>query len=292
MKSILPFYFVFSLFYWLTIGKPHSVQAQIIQPSTDYKSYPAVVTKPLDHYQRKVFVQGKDSLQYRILFPDNFNPQKSYPLVLMIHGMGERGNNNASQLNNGGAFFLDSAFRKAHPAIVVFPQCPLGTRWDSKVMPGTAEEQYGNAKTQWYWQYQKAANKDLQLLMDFVADFTKRSGYIDQSRCYVGGISMGAMTAFELAYRMPDTFAAGYFMSGGGNPADIAEKLPHMAFRLMHGDADNVVDYSYSLRMYEALKAAGISVKLDTYPGLGHGPWNDTMFQEPGLMDWLFEYKK
>ncbi|BDD00655.1 alpha/beta hydrolase-fold protein [Persicobacter psychrovividus] len=265
-------------------------ESSIVEAKTSYLPYQQEVKKPLDNYLHKVYINKDGIMQYRVLYPENFDPHKKYPMILMIHGMGECGSNNASQLNNGGKFFLNEDFRKNHPAIVVFPQCPRGYRWDSKVMPGSGKEHYTTKKKDWYWTYDKAPNHQLAMLMDFTKDFINNSGIVDKSRCYVGGISMGCMTAYEISYRMPNTFAAGYYMSGGGNPKDIVAKCSHMAFRIMHGDADNVVDPAYADRMEAALKAANIEVVRNTYHGIGHGPWNDPMFKEPGLMDWLFSH--
>src|SRR5687767_969762 len=86
----------------------------------------------LQAYQKKTYVSTKgDSLPYRILFPENYDKAKKYPLVLFLHGAGERGSDNEKQLVHGGKLFLDSLNRKNFPAIVVFPQCPTGNYWGS-----------------------------------------------------------------------------------------------------------------------------------------------------------------
>ena len=82
-------------------------------------------------YQSNVFVHKNDTLPYRILLPNDFDSQKSYPLLLILHGSGERGNDNELQLFHGGYFFKRDEFRAKYPAIVVFPQCPLDSYWAS-----------------------------------------------------------------------------------------------------------------------------------------------------------------
>src|SRR5215203_5816516 len=81
--------------------------------------------QPFDAYQKKWLVQGPDTLPYRLLLPEGFDANKKYPLILFLHGSGERGRDNEAQLTHGGKLFLNDTLHKKFPAIVVFPQCPL-----------------------------------------------------------------------------------------------------------------------------------------------------------------------
>ena len=80
-------------------------------------------------YEKGMFIKGKDSIQYRILYPENFSQHKKYPILFMLHGSGERGDDNHMQLIHGGSLFLKEAVRKQFPAIVVFPQCTSDSYW-------------------------------------------------------------------------------------------------------------------------------------------------------------------
>ncbi|HUB60276.1 MAG TPA: hypothetical protein VL978_06235, partial [Puia sp.] len=80
-------------------------------------------------YKKALFIRGQDTLRYRILYPENYKKEKSYPLVVFLHGAGERGNDNDAQLDHGGGLFLRDSLRKQFPAIVVFPQCPRDSFW-------------------------------------------------------------------------------------------------------------------------------------------------------------------
>src|SRR5688500_11994561 len=82
-------------------------------------------------YLKKVFIRGNDSLQYRMLLPRDFDSSKKYPLVLFLHGSGERGNDNIKQLTHGSQLFLQGNIRRRYPAIVVFPQCPQADYWSN-----------------------------------------------------------------------------------------------------------------------------------------------------------------
>ncbi|BDD00653.1 alpha/beta hydrolase-fold protein [Persicobacter psychrovividus] len=252
-------------------------------PVTSYLPYDRILKTPMDQYYDKVFEGTEGSLNYRMLFPKNYDPAKQYPLIVVLHGLGERGNDNQRQLSNGGAFFLEDGFRNQHQAIVVFPQCPTSTRWDSKVA--------GKDKLKWFWKYKEEPTPYLSLVMKLVNDLQAKK-VVDTKQMYAMGISSGAMGTYELCYRMPKTFAAAVVMSGGGNPQDIVDHCSKMAFRIMHGDADGVVDISYANHMVQAMKDAKMEVKQDVFPGIGHGPWNDPMFTTPGLMDWLFSHHK
>src|ERR1700750_958081 len=86
-------------------------------------------------YARGMFMAKGDTLPYRILFPLNFDPAKAYPVVFVLHGSGERGNDNEAQLIHGGDAFLDGPLGQQYPAIVIFPQCPKDGFWSDVEMP-------------------------------------------------------------------------------------------------------------------------------------------------------------
>lgn len=82
-------------------------------------------------YQKKELIAGTDTLRYRLLLPEGYDAGKAYPLVLFLHGAGERGSNNEAQLTHGSRLFLRSDIRQQFPAIVVFPQCPANSFWSN-----------------------------------------------------------------------------------------------------------------------------------------------------------------
>src|ERR1700749_2853002 len=88
-------------------------------------------TNDLSFYQKEIYIHGKDTLPYRILLPFNYDPAKKYPLIIFLHGSGERGNNNEAQLGHGGSLFIADSVRMNYPAIVVFPQCPSNSFWSN-----------------------------------------------------------------------------------------------------------------------------------------------------------------
>src|SRR5580704_17419919 len=80
-------------------------------------------------FKKALFVRGKDTLPYRIMYPVNYDVKKPYPLIVFLHGAGLRGNDNEHQLTESGRFFLNAPIRDKFPAIVIFPQCPSDSMW-------------------------------------------------------------------------------------------------------------------------------------------------------------------
>jgi predicted peptidase len=236
-------------------------------------------------FEAKIYISGNDTLSYRILYPDNFKPRKKYPLVLFLHGAGERGNDNKKQLVHGSSLFLREDIRKSHPAIVIFPQCPQSTYWSN------VRFEYDTAgRRKFIYTHGEEPTKAMKALISFVNDL-KSQKYIDKQRMYLGGLSMGGMGTFELLSRMPDTFVAAFPICGGGHPASVTAYSDKASLWIFHGEEDAVVPVGLSVEMYEALKKASAEVKLTLYPGVNHNSW-DNAFAEPELLPWLFKHKK
>lgn len=236
-------------------------------------------------YEQRTFnALNGQTLNYRILFPDNYDHEKKYPLVLFLHGAGERGNDNAKQLTHGSRLFLDPLFRKQHQAIVLFPQCPENAYWasmsiDRMTYPIKTDFIYGDHMT-------PSLGASLDLVQHLV-----RTKQVDTRRIYIMGLSMGAMGTLEALYRRPKLFAAAIPICGGGNAnlaKTYARKVPIWLF---HGDADAVVPVAFSRELYQKLKALGAKVKYTEYPGVNHNSW-DNAFSEPELLSWLFKQQK
>jgi predicted peptidase len=229
-------------------------------------------------------VEGKDTLRYRILYPENFDPAKKYPLVLFLHGAGERGSNNEKQLVHGSNLFLAKNTRENFPAIVIFPQCPQSEYWAKADIIRSPE---GNT---FDFDYGLDANPSMKMAMNLVKDYS-RNHYVDESRLYVGGLSMGGMGTFEILHRMPNTFAAAFAICGAGNPYSVGNYAKKVDMWVFHGAKDDVVEPSYSKNMVKSLEEAGANVKFTLYPEANHNSW-DLAFAEPELLSWLFSNSK
>ena len=235
-------------------------------------------------YQKEVFVQGENTLSYRILYPENFDEKSSYPVLLFLHGAGERGSDNEKQLTHGSVLFTKASHRKEFPAIVIFPQCPADDYWSNVKVDRNSNPIGLN------FQYEKGPTKALELVMEMLTDISGKS-YVDKNRIYLMGLSMGGMGTYELLSRKPDVFAAAVAICGAGMPESVAEyatKVPLWAF---HGAQDNVVDPQHSVTMVSALLRAGGFPNFTIYDTDGHNSW-DSAFAEPELLPWLFSHEQ
>lgn len=233
-------------------------------------------------YEKDVFVSStRDSLPYRMIRPESMKAGKKYPLVLFLHGAGERGNDNERQLTHGGQMFLNPVNREKYPAFVLVPQCPAGSYWAYTERPKSlfpADMPAG--------QEMSSLTRTLKQLLDTYLAMPE----VDKKRIYIVGLSMGAMGTYDLVVRYPEIFAAAVPICGSVNP----DRLPvakEVKFRIFHGDADDVVTVEGSREAYKALKAAGAKVEYIEFPGCNHGSWNPA-FNYPGFMEWLFKQKK
>lgn len=238
----------------------------------------------LSKYEQRTFIQGKDTLAHRILFPENFNPKYKYPIVFFLHGAGERGDDNYKQLTHGAKLFLKDDIRKQFPAIVVFPQCPTDSYWANVIFTKDT-----SGKRIFNFQEGGKATMAMQALLGIIDHITGKP-YADKKRVYAGGLSMGGMGTYELLRRRPKLFAAAFAICGGDNVANV-QKYSHVPLWIFHGEQDNVVPVSLSTALSDQLKVLGKPVKLTLYPEANHNSW-DSAFAEPGLLPWLFSNHK
>lgn len=222
-------------------------------------------------------------LSYRILYPEDFNENKKYPVILFLHGAGERGDDNQKQLTHGSHLFLEAANRKKYPAIVIFPQCPTDSYWSN--VDVEADE---NGKRIFKFGTNGQPTQAMKGVLALVDDL-QQTAYVDQDRIYLGGLSMGGMGTFELLRRKPGVFAAAFAICGGDNLENVKEykDIPLWVF---HGEEDSIVPASLSIDIVEKLKEIGAKPRFSLYPGVDHNSW-DNAFAEPDLLSWIFRHK-
>ncbi len=223
-------------------------------------------------------------MPYRVLLPVNFDSAKAYPLMMFLHGAGERGNDNEKQLTHGARLFLRTDVREQFPAIVVFPQCSRNDYWSHVLRH---HDDINNRS--FFFLPDGNATRSMELLQLLVG-FILEEYPVDKDRLYLGGLSMGAMGTFELARRKPGMFAAAVAICGGAHPATAAA-LNSTRWWIFHGEKDDVVPPHFSRSMATALKKAGANVKATFYPEANHNSW-DAAFAEKDLLPWLFAQKK
>ena len=230
-----------------------------------------------DAFQTRVFEHQGNSLSYRILFHLGFQRNKKYPLVVFLHGAGERGTDNSAQLVHGMNDFARSENRAKYPCFVIAPQCPQERRW--------VEVDWGAA------QHRMPEKPSIPLTATIaLLDSLQQELPVDVDRLYVTGLSMGGYGAWDLAQRFPSRFAAIAPICGGGDElqAPRLKSLPIWAF---HGDQDTAVKPERSRNMIAAIKSAGGQPKYTEYPGVGHNSWSQT-YADPLFFEWLFAQQR
>ena len=237
-------------------------------------AFPALAKKAETGFLDRTVTVSGTTYKYQVFVPDTWSPKKSWPIILFLHGAGERGDDGLVQTEVGiaTAIRLD---RSRFPAIVVIPQCRKNGWWAASPMIDVAMQSL------------EAAAKEFRG---------------DSRRTYVTGLSMGGYGTWAIAGKYPGRFAAIAPICGGvllpdkaraqslddSTPyrdaaAKIGSKTPVWIF---HGGSDDTVPVTESRRMNEAMKALGGEVHYTEYPGVGHNSW-DKAYAEVEFMSWL-----
>jgi predicted peptidase len=198
----------------------------------------------------------KVTVKYLVYLPKDYDQKESWPLMLFLHGKGERGDDLNVVKKHGPPKLIEAG--KEFPFIVVAPQCPDIVWWQPV---------------------------ELKALLDEVCEKYK----VDQDRIYLTGLSMGGFGTWTMAAYQPHRFAAIVPICGGGEPetARLFAQTPTWVF---HGAKDPIVKLKSSEDMVEALKKAGGNVKFTIYPDAGHDSWTEA-YNDPELYKWLLEQK-
>lgn len=243
------------------------------------------LSQNIELFKYEQFITENDTLNYRILYPKNFDSSKQYPVLLFLHGAGERGNNNESQLVHGSKLFLDNYESEAFPAIVVAPQCPLDDYWSN------VNRDYSKTGLEKFKFKRKGKpTKALKMVIAFMDNYTKNP-YVKKDQIYVGGLSMGGMGTFDILKWRADMFAAAFPICGGGNPKSVKKYAKKLSFWIFHGGKDDVVLPYFSLSMLTALQKQKADVRFTYFELDNHNSWDST-FAEPELFPWLFSKLK
>ena len=237
--------------------------------------------RTLEDYNKDVFYFEKDSIKYRILEP-YYKENKPVPLFIFLHGSGERGNDNNSQLIHGSNFFIRETEKKEFNSYVIFPQCPKNSRWSyHKVDPWIKKNDLEDTKS--ISSYGNLVIELIQYLID------KKN--IDKNRIYISGLSMGGYGVFDLVSYRPEIFAAAAPICGGAS-LDLLENAIEVPFWIFHGDMDRVVSVDNSRKAYKFLiEKSKKNILYTEYKGVYHNAW-DFVFKEENFFDWFFKKKK
>jgi predicted peptidase len=218
------------------------------------------------------FNQGSKRMLFRLLEPPAPVDGEQYPLVIWLHGVRGRGEDNVRQLTEGNShapeFFGNPEQQAKFPAYVLVPQCPNGKFWINFFNHGI----------------RRPLKNAIQLVEHLMATLP-----IDPARIYVGGQSMGAFATWAVLSEYPHLFAAGIPVSGSGSIRKARKSLKAPVW-IFHGANDSIVRVTRSREMAEALQKEGKPVIYTEYPTGRHDIWPH-VFTEPEFADWLFSCK-
>ena len=200
------------------------------------------------------------TIDYVMCFPDDYSPDKKYPLLIYLHGAGSRGGDISivSDAVTGPIGEINRGHRL--PFIIAAPQC--------------------NAKM-WF--------EISETVLGFI-DMVAARQDVDRTRIYLSGTSMGGYACWYFAMFRADTFAAILPVCGGGLPA-FASYLKGLPVWAHHGALDNVVDVNESLAMVRQLRRLGSEVRLTIYPDREHDSWVPA-FADPEVYTWLLTHRR
>jgi predicted peptidase len=201
--------------------------------------------------------------QYLLYLPQDYDPQsaKRWPLVLFLHGSGERGDNLHMVAHHGPSKHVEEG--QHFPFILVSPQCPAHGWWSRE--------------------------PDVHALAELLDEI--ESNYaVDPDRVYVTGLSMGGYGVWSLAIAYPHRFAAIAPICGGGNPWTVSA-IRHIPVWAFHGDQDRAVPIEDGKAMVDAHRACGGNANLTIYPGVGHDSWTQT-YANQEFYNWLLAQRR
>lgn len=244
--------------------------AKVSQADRDYVSSKLAEAQHMDaselgdyaKYATGNWVKGEEAkLPFQIYAPKSFVRDKPLPLVIFLHGVGERGSDNEKQLNGLPKTFASAKNQDKRQCIIVAPQCPADKFWNS--MPGEIIE------------LTKSIAKHLP---------------VDPHRIYLSGYSMGGYGVWSVLAEDAKLYAAAIPISGGGNPQN-AKKMKDIPIWNFHGDADQTINVAESRTMVDALKKVKANITYTEMPGEGHGIPGKVLGDEK-VQEWLFSQKR
>ena len=233
----------------------------------------------------RVSTVGRSRRRYQVYIPPTWTPRRRWPVILFLHGMGERGDDGLLQTQVGLGGAIRRQRKRFDRFVVVFPQC---------------------SKRVFFWHSRSAQGHAMAALERTIRQFNG-----DRDRVYLTGLSMGGYGTYNMAGRFPGTFAAAVAVCGGVVPpshhpelrakmriadgadpyADAARRIGKLPMWIFHGRRDDTVPVSESRRMAAALRAAGGKVRYTEFPKEGHGSWGPA-YDHPPLLGWLLRQKR
>ena len=222
-----------------------------------------------------IFHKNNYELKYRLYVPQA-SKDSIFPMLIFLHGAGERGTDNVKQLTHAHSFF-DSLFHEEHPFIFVAPQCPPNERW---------------VEVSWKLPFHTMPAEPSKALeaTKLLIDSLIHALPVDTQRIYITGLSMGGFGVWDAISRWPNFFAAAMPLCGGGDEKEAC-RLVNIPILAIHGMLDKVVIPERTIHMFTAIQmCGGKNIQILLYPNVGHDVWKYAYIKHN--LEWLFEQKK
>ncbi len=222
-----------------------------------------------------------DTLRYRLARPQVEIPfGERVPVVVLLHGAGERGNDNRRQLVHVAEDFIRREVRYKYPCFIVAPQCPEGAWWSSGNYDYQSREQ----------RYDSSTTVQQELIMEVVERLIAEENG-DPSRVYITGLSMGGAGTWDMLAHYPNRFAAAIPICGPTSK-QFAEYIPDLPIWVFHGADDSVVSVTDSRSIVAALRQQGKEVIYTEFEGVDHNSWDYVYADQLFVLDWLFAQRR
>lgn len=222
---------------------------------------------PSDFLQRVSTNRAGATLPYRLALPDAYDTNRSYPLVVFLHGAIARGDDNEAPLNWGPLLIRQTTRLTHQPCFLLVPQCPKGQSWGS-----------GSGK----------ASDALSQTVELIRDRLSQEYKLDARRRYLTGVSMGGIALWTFLCQHPGFFAAGVPVCAAGSPSAATAAAARFPIWAFHSDDDHLIPVQSAREMVQAWRKLGGAAKYTEYTGLKHSSWKRA-YLEPDLFPWLFE---
>ncbi len=218
-------------------------------------------------------------LPYRLFVPKNYDCGATYPLLVILHGAGERGDDNEEQISCNFNPIWEDPKSPATKGLILAPQCAEGRQWVNVPFD------HGN-----YSISEVPESRDLEAVMEIIKSI-EREYNVDRGRIYITGISMGGYGTWDMISRHTTVFAAAMPVCGGGDPSE-AKTLSGIPIRTFHGALDDCVPTEGTREMYRAIKVFGRGkIRYTEYPDVAHDSWTRA-YGDPDNIRWMYTKRR
>jgi predicted peptidase len=232
----------------------------------------------LKQFETRQTQVGSLSFQARLLPPVSIAPPERYPLIVYLHGMGERGGDNCAQLRFLPEWMAEPARRREFPCYLLAPQCRPDRFWVET--PRAFDRSAAR----------HPPGPQMQAVINLLDDVLRELP-VDPRRLYLTGLSMGGYGSWDLGTRLANRWAAVAPICGGGDEL-YADRLVGVPLWAWHGDADEVVPVEKTRRMIEAIRRAGGQPRYTELAGVGHDSWTPAYTSDDGVVPWMFAQRR